>query len=164
VFACPDSTRFAEARGSAVEWSAVEIPESGARWPRWLTAFAAGLALAVGAGLALGRLGRHSTLPAAPIEPFGQLELDRRDFPSSRPIPIALRLAEPSADANPLPAQVFSMSDRRKLEMGARLDAARTVATIDIESGWLLPGTYLVQLRTTERSVLPLRRYVIVVR
>ena len=56
------------------------------------------------------------------------------------------------------------MSDRRKLEMGARLDPTLTVATIEIESGWLVPDTYLVQLRTTERSVLPLRRYVIVVR
>ena len=138
---------------------------SGRRWPLWLAAVAAGgVALAVGAGFALGLLGRRSTLPTAPIEPFGQLELDHRDLPKTGALAIGLALAEPSADANPLPAQVFSMSDRRKLEMGARLDPTLTVATIEIESGWLVPDTYLVQLRTTERSVLPLRRYVIVVR
>lgn len=141
-----------------------ETTESGGRWRPWVAAFAAGVALAVGAGFALGLLGRRSTLPAAPIPPFGQITLDRRDFPGSHPIRVSLALAEPSADANPVPAQVFSMADRRKLEMGARLDEARTIASIEIEPDWLQPGTYLVQLRTTERTVLPLRRYVIVVR
>ena len=32
-------------------------------------------------------------------------------------------------------------------------------AHLEIEVGWLTPGTYLVYLTTTEKSPLPLRRY-----
>jgi hypothetical protein len=130
-----------------------------------LLAFLVGIALAVGFSAIFGPLGRRAApFPRAPISPFGQLELDRRELPRSGPVPIALALAEPSANADPLPAHVFSTSDDRMIETKARLDEARSVATVEIDSGWLQPGTYLVQLKTTERSVLPLRRYMVVVR
>ena len=41
---------------------------------------------------------------------------------------------------------------------------ARMAATIEVDAGYLQPGTYLVEIQTTERSVFPLRRYFIVVR
>jgi hypothetical protein len=35
----------------------------------------------------------------------------------------------------------------------------RASANLDIEPGWLVPGTYLIHLTTKERSALPLRRF-----
>jgi hypothetical protein len=105
-----------------------------------------------------------STSPDRPLEPFGTLELAQADLPRDGPLQVALRLAEPSADANPLPASVLSTPDERVWSAEARLDATRTIATIEIDAGWLQPGNYVVTLKTTERSPMPLRRYAIVVR
>jgi hypothetical protein len=132
---------------------------------RWLLPFAAGAALAAAIALVFGPLGRRApAFPRPPIAPSGQLEFARSELPSSGAIPIAFALGKPSADAHPLPAQIFSMSDQRQFDTEARLDAARSTATIEVDAGWLgQPGTYLVQLKTTE-APLPLVRYVIVVR
>jgi len=142
-----------------------ESPRSFARpWRRALVAFAAGVALSAGAGFWLGPLGRRSPQPAPlPIQPSGQLELARSALPRSGLIPISFALGEPCADANPLPVLLFSMSDRREIKVEGRLDSVRTTTTIEVDPSWLLPGAYLVQIQTTARSPLPLRRYVIVV-
>src|SRR2546429_617211 len=117
-----------------------EIPGSGRRGALWLGAVATGGAIAVGVGFAVGALGgRHASrapLPRAPIAPFGQLEIDRSELPRTGPVPIALALAEPSADANPLPASLLSMVDKRMMQTEARLDETRTVVTIEIDATW----------------------------
>jgi hypothetical protein len=105
-----------------------------------------------------------STAPGSPLAPFGTLELARAELTPGAPVRVHLALAEPSADANPLPAALLSMSDKRVLTTEAQLDEQRLVATIEIDAAWLRPDQYLVQLQTTERSPLPLRRYVLVVR
>jgi hypothetical protein len=38
------------------------------------------------------------------------------------------------------------------------------VATLELDPSWLLPGSYFVELQTTERSAFPVRRYAIEVR
>jgi hypothetical protein len=77
---------------------------------------------------------------------------------------MSLGLAEPSADGEPRPVRLISQPDHRILELSAPLEAGGTAATIDVDTGYLQPGTYLVEIRTTERGVFPLRRYFIVVR
>jgi hypothetical protein len=101
---------------------------------------------------------------AAPLPAFATLELARADFPASGPLRLSLGLAEPSADAEPRPVSVLSIQDQRVYSTQARLDAARMVATIEVPTDFLQPGTYLVQMKTTERVTFPLRRYVIEVR
>ena len=77
---------------------------------------------------------------------------------------LSLVLPEPSADAEPRPVTVHSMADQRVYSTQGRLDPERRVATIDVPSDFLKPGTYLVQMKTTERTPFPLRRYVLEVR
>lgn len=163
------------------------------RRARWALAFAAGFAVAIGVGLALhDRLPGvpvepaaapesaelvpgsaevtpptvivTSTSPEQPLPPFATLHLERSAFSASGPVRVSLGLAEPSADADPRPVHLLSIDDERVFSTEGRLDGERSVATIEIDSEWLRPGSYLVQMKTTERSHFPLRRYVIVVR
>jgi len=94
----------------------------------------------------------------------GTLELDRASFPSSGPVRVALELPVAPADAEPRPVQVFSEGDNRVFDTQGRLDSERSAATIDLDPNFLRPGSYLVQMKTAEPGVMPLRRYVIVVR
>jgi len=153
---------------------------------RWALAFAAGFALAIGVGLAL-----HDRLPGVPPEPatapesaddappavvvtssspeqplppFATLHLERSAFPASGPVHVSLGLAEPSADADPRPVRLISQPDHRILETPGALEAGRTAATIEVDPDYLQPGSYLVEVKTTERSHFPLRRYALVVR
>jgi hypothetical protein len=99
-----------------------------------------------------------------PLPPSATLELPRAALPERGPVRVHLALGTRSGDGAPRPVHVLAAADRRTLELAGRLDASRSVATIEIDPNWLLPGAYLVQVETTEQSHFPLRRYRIVVR
>ncbi len=81
-----------------------------------------------------------------------------------RPLALDLALGEPSRTAEPLAAQLRDMNGR-VLDLPAAVAVdGRMSARIEIEPGWLSPGSYLVELRTTERSHFPMRRYPLEVR
>jgi hypothetical protein len=40
----------------------------------------------------------------------------------------------------------------------------RTIASVALEVEWLSPGSYLIELQTTERTHMPLRRYLLEIR
>ena len=64
----------------------------------------------------------------------------------------------------PLQAQLRDTRGRA-LDLLAAVEVdGRMSARLEVEPGWLLPGSYLVELRTTERSHFPLRRYPLEVR
>jgi len=88
----------------------------------------------------------------------------RSSSTSSGPGRVALELPVAPADAEPRPVQVFSEGDNRVFDTQGRLDSERSAATIDLDPNFLRPGSYLVQMKTAEPGVMPLRRYVIVVR
>jgi len=73
-----------------------------------------------------------------------------------------LVLGEPSNTEEPLSARI--LAEGRELPLFAILSEDRTRARIVVPPGWLSPGRYLVEVKTTERSHFPLRRYVIEVR
>jgi hypothetical protein len=106
----------------------------------------------------------RSSSPEQPLAPFGTLELTHAEFPASGPVRITLGLLTPSADDQPRPVRVVSQSDHRILELAGALNPDRTAATIEIDRTWLLPGSYLVELQSTERTPPAQRRYAIVVR
>lgn len=161
-------------------------------WLRVLVAFAAGAALSVGAGLSLFGGGPDTPAPAASpaipapkpsaaafaappsppaapttrhsVAPSGKLELERSAFPTSGPVRVSLELPEMSTDAEPRPVRLISQPDHRILELPGALESDRRAATIEVDPGYLQPGTYLVEIQTTERGAFPLRRYFIVVR
>jgi hypothetical protein len=98
------------------------------------------------------------------VAPSQTLQLERAAFPASGPVRVSLELPEMSADGEPRPVRLISQPDHRILEIPGALDSGRTAATIEVDPGYLQPGTYLVEVKTTEQSHFPLRRYFIVVR
>ena len=166
-----------------------ESPRPPRPWLRVVGAFAAGVALSVAVGLALLRgtseapapealppltaPAASAPAPPAPAAPTpgslptaqagGTLVLQRSSFPASGPVRVTLLLPEMSADGDPRPVRVISQ-DQRILEIRGALGSDRTAATIEVDPGYLQPGTYLVEVKTTERGAMPLRRYFIIVR
>ena len=123
--------------------------------------------VAVGARLLPGPAGPRSPDPAAApatghrVESGATLELSLEELPPDAPVRVSLLLGVPSTSADPRPVRVIAEADRRVLETEGHLDAERGAATFEIEPGWLQPGRYVVEVRTTERSHFPLRRYAI---
>jgi hypothetical protein len=109
--------------------------------------------------------GERSAAPTSdPLPAFATLTLEHEDLPASGSVSLSLGLAEPSANAEPRPVSVLSVRDQRSYNTQGRLDADRMIATIEVPADFLRPGTYLVQMKTTESSHFPLRRYVVEVR
>ena len=81
-------------------------------------------------------------------------------LPSGRALRLELRLPSALPSEQPLPARILALDGSRELALAAAEVAAdRTSASIAIESGWLAPGEYLIEIQTSEPSHLPLRRY-----
>jgi hypothetical protein len=91
--------------------------------------------------------------------------ISAQDLTSDSPLVLDLLLpaALPSADA--LPARIISMDGNGELKLPDAVVATdRDKARVQIESGWLSAGRYQIEIETTERSQLALRRYVLEVR
>lgn len=83
----------------------------------------------------------------------------------SRPVVLHLVLGEPSRTDEPRPVRILDAEDgTRNLEAKAVLGAGRSEARFEIDPTFLHPGRYIVEVKTTEPSPLPLRRYVLEVR
>ncbi len=105
-----------------------------------------------------------ATSPETPLPPTGRLVIDPEQLEAGLPLTVHLGLPEPSRNEEPRPVRLISQPDNRILELEGRLSGDRTSAAIAIDPAYLTPGVYLVEVRTTERSHFPLRRYGIVVR
>ena len=106
---------------------------------------------------------RTATSPDAPLPPSGRLELSRDALPAAGPLVVHLALGEPSRDDAPSPVRIIGQPGPRVLALEGRLSSDRRVTAIELDPAFLVPGSYLVDVRTTERSHFPVRRYVIVV-
>ena len=83
----------------------------------------------------------------------------------SRPVVLHLVLGVPSATDEPRPVRILDAEDgTRNLEAKAVLESGRSEARFEIDPSFLHPGRYIVEVKTTEAFVLPLRRYVLEVR
>ena len=75
-----------------------------------------------------------------------------------------LKLYVPDATDEPLAGRIF-VEGRAPLQIaGAIRGEDRRVARVEIPAGWLSPGRYIVEVRTTERTHFPIRRYPFAVR
>ena len=107
---------------------------------------------------------RAPTVSDHSIESGGTLELEAASLPQGRPLVLALRLGEPSQILGPRPVRVIA-PDGRLLHATGRVDPEdRLTASLEIDPAWLIPGRYIVEVKTTERSHFALRRYAIEVR
>lgn len=92
------------------------------------------------------------------------LEISADALPAGRPVALNLDLAEPSANGDPLAGRIFS-EGRVPLDLSAAiLGDERRTARVEIDADWLSPGRYVIEVRTTERTHFPLRRYALEVR
>lgn len=82
------------------------------------------------------------------------------DVPVGEPLRLNLRLAEPSANDEPRPVRVTAVSGET-LEISGSVKADRTSAAIEIPRSFAIPGRYMIEVRTTEQTHFPARRYVI---
>ena len=85
-----------------------------------------------------------------------------QDLPTERPLVLNLLLPAslPSADA--LPVRILSMDGSGELKLPDAVVAADgDRVRVQIESGWLSPGSYRIEIETSERSHLTLRRYLL---
>jgi hypothetical protein len=90
--------------------------------------------------------------------------LEAARLPADRPVILGLVLPVPSPSPEPLRVVVVG-EDGRELRAQAKVaDRDGASANLEIEAGWVTPGTYLIHLTTNERSALPLRRYPLEVR
>lgn len=95
------------------------------------------------------------------IRPGETLELDRASLPRGAPVSLGLLLPFEVEPEKALAMRVIA-EDRRLFEGSGRASPRmRGRIEIDIESAFLEPGRYVIELKTPERSHFPLRRYVL---
>jgi hypothetical protein len=88
------------------------------------------------------------------------LEVDATKLVPGEPLAVRLVLGEPSRTAEPLVGHIYA-ADGRVLELEGVLGDDRLDARVEIDSSFLTPGRYLVDVKTTEATHFPIRRYVL---
>jgi hypothetical protein len=93
------------------------------------------------------------------------IQLDSASLVPGKPVVLRLVLGEPSKNEEPRPVRILSTMDRRMLEGEGVLGEGFADARFEIDPAFLsIPGRYIVEVKTTELSHFPLRRYAIEVR
>jgi len=88
-----------------------------------------------------------------------------RDLPTGRPLALNLLLPADLPSAAGLPARILAMDGSRELELSDALAAnERDQVRVQLESAWLTPGRYRIEIETPEPSHRALRRYLLEVR
>ena len=76
---------------------------------------------------------------------------------------LGLGLADDARGSEPLPVRVVSV-DGRTLDLIAEpFQGEGTGVQLSIEADWLQPGSYMIQIKTVEKTPLALSRYVVTV-
>ena len=91
------------------------------------------------------------------------VELDVRTLAPGKPVVLRLLLAEPSRTGDPLVTRVYD-PEGRALELTSALGPDRLDARAEIDPNFLARGRYIVEVKTTEPSHFPIRRYAIEVK
>ncbi len=85
-----------------------------------------------------------------------------QDLPTERPLVLSLLLPASLSNADVLPVRILSMDGSGELKLpNAVVAADGDRVRVQIESGWLSPGSYRIEIETGERSHLALRRYLL---
>ena len=85
-----------------------------------------------------------------------------QDLPTERPLVLNLLLPASLPNADALPVRILSMDGGGELKLpNAVVATDGDRVRVQIESGWLSPGNYQIEIQTSERSHLDLRRYLL---
>jgi hypothetical protein len=92
------------------------------------------------------------------------LEIDSAALPAGGRVRLQLTLPVASTSDEPRPVRIL-VEGREPLEtLGEHRAGDRKSASLEIDADWLRPGHYIVEVKTTELTHLPLRRYALDVR
>jgi hypothetical protein len=91
------------------------------------------------------------------------IEIDSKSLEPGRPVVVRLDLGEPSRTDEPRPVRIYGPGGFVREGQGA-LGGGRASARYEIDPAWLVPGRYVIEVKTTELSHFPLRRYAVEVR
>lgn len=101
------------------------------------------------------------------------MSIAAQDLPTERPLVLNLLLSAGLSRATALPVRIIAMDDSGELKPpgagelklpDAVVTTARDRVRVQIESDWLSPGLYRIEIETTERSDLTPRHYLLEVR
>jgi hypothetical protein len=100
-------------------------------------------------------------LPAHRIAEGGRLTIDAESLRDGEVLALGLALADEARGSEPLSVRVVSV-DGRRIETTAVPAAGRgSGLRLELDPRWLVPGRYMVEVTTTEKIPLHLRRYVL---
>lgn len=95
------------------------------------------------------------------IDQHGRLSLDVSTLPTTGPLALVLDLPD-EARGQGLRTILIVSTDGRRLETTARpLPGQGTGVQVEIDSGFLTQGRYMIEVHTAEKTALPFRRYVL---
>jgi hypothetical protein len=97
------------------------------------------------------------------LAPHETIQLDSASLVPGKPLVLHLDIEVPSLDDEPRPVRVISPESRVYEGQGV-LDKSRSDARFEVDPAFFKPGRYLVEVKTSELTHFPLRRFVIEVR
>jgi len=115
-------------------------------------------------GAAPEQLDPEHALENEPLPSGGTLTVSRDSLAAVGSLVVPLQLGQPEAPGSVLSGRI--VTEGRVLEVSAAVgEEAPDVAEIDVAADFLRsPGRYIVEIKTSEKSHFPLRRYAIEVR
>lgn len=102
------------------------------------------------------------------VEAGQTVAIDADDLPETGTIGVDLVLGEASADGRPLSGRILSFDvsrENRVREIEAQvIGSERLVARVELPVDFLIEDLYLLEIKTTEKTALPVRRYRVEIR
>ena len=86
-----------------------------------------------------------------------------RALPTDAPASIDLVLPISIEGADVLAARILAEGREPLVLEGAVRGPGREVVRLEVPPGWIEPGSYLIEVKTTERTHFPLRRFALIV-
>jgi len=94
----------------------------------------------------------------------GRLSIEVSSLPKGGVMVLGLALVEEDGGIEPLAVRIASVDGRVFDTTAVRQHATAPDVRIPIDTAWLEPGQYMIQIKTAGTGPLPLRRYVLEVR
>jgi hypothetical protein len=107
------------------------------------------------------RAGMDSLDSAIRIAEHGRLSLDAETLPTEGPLTLVLDLPDEARGEGLRSIRIVSTDGRRIDTTASSLDGPGTGVRLNIESDFLSPGLYMIEIDTVENIPLRIRRYVL---
>jgi hypothetical protein len=99
--------------------------------------------------------------PAQHIAAGGRLSTDAASLRDGEVLAVGLGLTDEARGGEPLSVRIVSVDGRRMETTAAPAVGSGSGLRLEIDPEWLTPGRYMIEVRTAEKTHLPLSRYVL---